>query len=149
MTGDDLRAIVTYLRGIPALPDGSPETPSELVAVTSDALGEKLFAQACAGCHLPDGTGRQSPWAALAGSHATTDPEGTNLIQALTQGSEIRTKEGVMFMHPFTGAYTDGELAAIANYAQRQFGRRRGAITPAMVAKQRQAEPNKPGKPSS
>ena len=42
-----------------------------------------------------------------------------------------------MFMHPFTGAYTDVELAAIANYTISQFGLRHGTITPDQVRKQR------------
>lgn len=146
---EDVKAIVSYLRGVPALPDGPSAPTPEPVAASSEPLGSRLFAQACAGCHLLNGGGRQSPWAALAGSHTAADPTGTNLIQVLTQGSEIGTKQGLMFMHPFTGAYTDGELAAIANYTQSQFGLRTGTITPEMIAKQRGTEPDKPAKPSS
>ena len=53
-----------------------------------------LFNQACAGCHLPDGAGRQSPWAALAGAQSTGDPAGTNLIQVLAHGTQIETAQG-------------------------------------------------------
>lgn len=138
LTSDDIRAMVVYLRGIPEQPDGPPAArigaPAEAAV---DTLGQRLFVQACAGCHLPNGEGRQSPWAALRGSHTAADPAGTNLVQALTHGSHIGTSEGVMFMQPFTGAYTDEELAALANYASRQFGFREGAITPARIAKER------------
>ena len=106
-------------------------------AAPVDPLGQRLFAQACAGCHLPDGSGRQSAWAALAGSHSTADPDATNLVQVLTKGSEIHTSQGLMFMHPFTGAYTDEELAALGNYVQGQYGGRHGTITPQQIAKQR------------
>ena len=148
---EDIKAIVTYLRGVPAQSD-APSAPAGGVAAAGDALGQRLFVQACAGCHLPDGNGRQSAWAALAGAHTTRDPAATNLVQVLARGSEIQTAQGQMFMHPFTGAYSDAELAAIANYTQRQFGGISGSVTPEQIAKARSSSPPQPPqspKPSS
>ena len=127
---EDLRAMVTYLRGIPAQADGPPAVQAGSPLATPDTLGPRLFVQACAGCHLPSGGGRQSPWAALRGSHTAGDPAGANLVQVLTQGTQIETNQGLMFMHAFTGAYTDEELAALGNYTIGQFGFRQGTITP-------------------
>jgi mono/diheme cytochrome c family protein len=59
----DIKAMVVYLRSIPAQSDGALPPPSPPGA--ANALGARIFAEACAGCHLPNGTGRQSPWAAL------------------------------------------------------------------------------------
>lgn len=146
---EDIKALVTYLRGVPAQSDGAPPAPTEAASSPSDALGQRLFVQACAGCHLPSGGGRQSAWAALAGSHSTRDPAATNLVQVLVGGSEIKTAQGLMFMHPFTGAYTDEELAAIAGYTQRQFGGMPGSVTPEQIAKARGAAAPPPAKPSS
>ena len=136
--------MVRYLRAVPARPDGpsASETRSPLPA--AEALGPRLFAQACAGCHLPGGDGRQSPWAALRGSHTATDPAGTNLLQVLTQGTQIQTSQGLMFMHPFTSAYSDDELAALANCTSSQFGSRRSAVTPEQIRKRREPAPSKP-----
>jgi mono/diheme cytochrome c family protein len=135
LTPDDIHAVVTYLRTVPAQPDG----PEAVVAngtpqIDPDGLGARLFAQACEGCHLPNGTGRQSPWAALAGAQSVGDPNGTNIVAILTQGSSVSTSDGTMFMHPFTGGYTDAELAALGNYAISQFGFRQGHITPQQIA---------------
>jgi mono/diheme cytochrome c family protein len=188
---EDIHAVVTYLRGVPAQPDGPPAvqsggtpaaqaagtpatqaagtpaaqaagTPAAQAAGTpeaqaagmplapADPMGPRLFEQACAGCHLPDGSGRQSPWAALRGSHSAGDPAATNLVQVLTGGTQIETSQGVMFMHPFTGGYTDEELASVANYVQSQFGFRKGAVAPEQIRKQRHGpEPVKSDKPSS
>ena len=146
---DDIAAIVTYLRGVPAQSDGPPLPASGAPAEPVDPLGQRLFAQACAGCHLQSGAGRQSPWAALGGSHSTADAEAINLIQVLTKGSEIHTSQGLMFMHAFTGAYTDEELAALGNYVQGQFGARHGTITPQLIAKHRQTPATERKKPSS
>lgn len=145
---EDIKAIVTYLRGVPAQSDGaaSPPPPD---ADPVEPLGQRLFVQACAGCHLPGGGGRQSAWAALAGAHTTRDPVATNLVQVLAKGSEIQTAQGQMFMHSFTGAYSDAELAAIANYTQRQFGGISGSVTPEQIAKARSSSTPQPAKPSS
>jgi mono/diheme cytochrome c family protein len=142
---EDIHAMVTYLRGVPAQPDGPPAVQAGSPLAPADALGPRLFVQACAGCHLPDGDGRQSPWAALRGSHTAGDPAGTNLLQVLTQGSQIETSQGLMFMHSFTGGYTDVELAALGNYTSSQFGFRPGKITPDQIRKLRGTEPDKPG----
>ena len=130
LTREDIRAMVVYLRDVPPQADGPPVGQPGSPAVKLDPLGVRLFAQACAGCHLPDGGGRQVPWAALEGSHTVSDPDGTNLVQVLKQGTRLTTAEGEVFMHPFTGAYTDRELAALSNYVVGQFGFREGRIAP-------------------
>ncbi|WP_271169902.1 c-type cytochrome [Hansschlegelia plantiphila] len=146
---EDIKAIVTYLRGVPGQPDGPPAAVAGASPGPADPLGERLFAQACAGCHLPNGAGRQSPWAALGGAHTAADPAGTNLVKVLTEGTQLNTRQGLMFMHPFTGAYNDRELAALGNYVRSQFGYQPGAITPEQIAKQREEASPKPSKPST
>jgi mono/diheme cytochrome c family protein len=146
---EDIHAMVTYLRGVPAQTDGPQATQAGSPPRAPDPLGGRLFVQACAGCHLPNGEGRQSPWAALRGSHTAGDPAGTNLVQVLTQGTQIGTSQGLMFMHAFTGAYTDVELAALANSTIGQFGFRQGGVTPEQIRKQRGPAPDKPDKPAS
>ncbi len=141
----DITAMVHYLRSVPARSDG-PAMAGDASPAPTDALGRQLFAQACAGCHLPDGRGRQSPWAALAGSHSTADPAATNLLEILANGSNIRTGQGPMFMHGFTAAYSDDELAAVANYTMQQFGHHPGHVTPEQI---RHARGDVPAPPRS
>jgi mono/diheme cytochrome c family protein len=133
----DIHAMAVYLRGIPAHEAGPAVASTGTSAAPTDPLGARLFAQACAGCHLPSGDGRQSAWAALGGAHSAADPAATNLLQVLVHGSDIQTSQGRMFMHGFTRAYTDPEVAAIANYVAGQFGGHAGNVTPAEVAKAR------------
>jgi mono/diheme cytochrome c family protein len=146
---DDIAAMVTYLRGVPALAEGPPVVAEGAPLAPTGTLGPRLFAQACAGCHLPSGDGRQSPWAALRGSHSAADPAATNLVQVLTHGTQIETAQGLMFMHAFTGGYTDEELAALGNYTASQFGGRPGTITPEQIHKQRGPEVPGAEKPGS
>jgi mono/diheme cytochrome c family protein len=129
LTPDDIKAMVAYLRDRPAQPGGPPAVPGNVTAAIPDPMGEHLFSQACAGCHLPDGKGRQSPWAALGGSHSTGDVNGANLVQILAHGSQMETNQGLVFMHSFTGGYTDAELASIANYTIGQMSGRQGQVT--------------------
>jgi mono/diheme cytochrome c family protein len=147
LTQDDIRAMVAYLRSVTPRPDGPPAVQADASMPAADALGARLFMQACQGCHLPNGDGRQSPWAALRGSHTAGDPAGTNLVQVLTHGTQLRTGQGVMFMHPFTGAYTDEELAALADYTTEQFGFRHSRVTPEQIRKQRELTAEAAGKP--
>lgn len=149
MTQSDIHDIVLYLRQVPAITSGPPEVAqtAQPIAPTDD-LGPRIFAQACAGCHLPNGEGRQWAWAALAGSHSAGDPSGNNIVQILSQGSHMETAQGLMFMHPFTGDYTDDELAAVANYTISQFSGRAGHVTAAQIRAQREGRAN-PDKPTS
>jgi mono/diheme cytochrome c family protein len=129
LTAEDLQAMVTYLRDLPAQGIGY-KVPAAAPLTSIDTRGRLLFVQACTGCHLLDGEGRQSAWAALRGDHSASESSGTNVVQVLIQGSQIETGHGPMFMHSFIGGYSDDELAAIGNFVIGQFGLRQGAITP-------------------
>ena len=134
LTQDDIHAMVTYLRTVPAKPLGPDAVQAASPsgdAAQQDALGAHIFTNACAGCHLPDGAGRQSPWAALAGDHSVGDPAGTNTLQILMHGSELETPTGQVFMHSFAGSYTDEELAAVSRYVTQQFSGRASDVTDA------------------
>jgi mono/diheme cytochrome c family protein len=130
LTPQDIHAMVTYLRSVPAQSDGTAAVTASTKPAAANPLGEHVFTLACAGCHLPDGQGRQSPWAALAGDQSAGDPSGTNALAILTQGSELQTGTGQVFMHSFVGGYTDEEMAAVTNYVISQFGGRDGHVTP-------------------
>ena len=147
LTPDDIHAMVAYLKSIPAQPDGPPAVAPKAAPPAPNLAGAHLFVQACTGCHLPDGAGRQSPWAALAGAHSTGDVTGTNMVQILAHGSQMQTAEGQVFMHSFTGGYTDVELAAIANYAIGQFGGRQGRVMPQQIKAARGADDHKETEP--
>lgn len=100
-------------------------------------LGRRIFEGACAGCRTWNGNGRETDYAALAGSQAVNDPEGVNLARALLMGADLKTSHGAGYMPSFRRVYTDTELAAVANYVHwafrrqsRRGHRRRRARTP-------------------
>ncbi len=130
LTQDDIHAIIAYLRTVPAQASGPEAVPASTGNAADEALGAHIFTIACAGCHLQNGQGRQSPWAALSGSHSAGDPQATNIREVLMHGSELQTPSGLVFMHSFAGSYTDEELAAVSRYVTQHFSGRGSDVTP-------------------
>jgi mono/diheme cytochrome c family protein len=136
----DIRALVTYLRSIPAVASSEPATiappapasPKEGGAV-ADALGRKVFAQACVSCHSWTGVSALSPFATISGSRAVNDPTATNVAQIVISGTR-RLTPGAMSMPAFGSTYTDTEIAAVANYVTGRFGGAASKLTAKDVA---------------
>ena len=128
MDPTDIRALVTYLKSIPAIASSEPATiaapapasPKEGGAVV-DTLGGKVFAQACVSCHSWTGVSALSPFATISGSRAVNDPNATNIAQIVISGTR-RFTPGAMSMPAFGSTYTDTEIAAVANYVTGRFG---------------------------
>jgi mono/diheme cytochrome c family protein len=139
----DIRALVTYLRSIPAVASSEPTTiappapasPKEGGAVT-DALGRKVFAQACVSCHNWTGVSALSPFATISGSRAVNDPTATNVAQIVISGTR-RFTPGAMSMPAFGSTYTDTEIAAVANYVTGRFGSVASKLTAKDIAELR------------
>jgi mono/diheme cytochrome c family protein len=151
LNSDDVAALVVYLRSVPAregkgsiavdaapapalassnMAPGNPSWPEH-------AQGLKLFESACASCHQWNGKGQQTPYASLVGTRGVNDATGTNVTQAILQGVNLRVADNDVYMPAFGAAYTDTEVAALANYVIAQFGGKDGSVTPADVAKRR------------
>ena len=136
----DIRALVTYLRSIPAVVSSesatiappAPASPKEGGAV-ADALGRRVFAQACVSCHDWTGLSALSPFATISGSRAVNDPSATNVAQIVISGTR-RLPPDAMSMPAFGSTYTDTEIAAVANYVTGRFGSAASKLTAKDVA---------------
>jgi mono/diheme cytochrome c family protein len=150
LTPEDTGALVAYLRRVKPQPDAADlvvdPAPSAMTVATAwspggqdgaGGLGGRIFEGACASCHTWNGQGRQTPYAALAGSQTVNDPSGANLVEVLIEGANIQTGHGTGFMPSFAKAYSDEELAAVANYVIGHFGGKVGRVTAADVAARR------------
>ncbi|MDM0121717.1 c-type cytochrome [Variovorax arabinosiphilus] len=151
LKAEDVAALVTYLRSVPARQGKSPidiDTKAPWAVTASAAapagntaegheMGLKLFAAACASCHQWNGKGQQTPYAGLLGTRGVNDPEGANVTQMILQGVNMHVGKNHVYMPAFGKAYTDTEVAALANYVMAQFGNKAGRVTPEMVAEQR------------
>lgn len=144
MAPEDIRAMVTYLRTVPATP--SPDLPATLAPPapashkdggTADARGKMVFQGACVSCHGWTGESAISPTATLTGAWAVNDPGATNVAQIVISGTKRQTPKGALSMPAFGNAYTDDEIAAVANYVTARFGSKGSRLTAEDVAELR------------
>lgn len=138
----DIRALVTYVRSVP--PIASPDLPAKLAPpapaspkegnVTAEAVGKRVFEGACVHCHDWTGVSQLSPFATIAGTRGVNDRSATNVVQIVISGTTRHTPEGVISMPAFGGAYSDTEIAAVANYVTARFGTEPSKLTEKDVA---------------
>ncbi len=130
MAASDIRALVAYLRTVPRIASSdlpaklappAPDSPKE-GAATAEAVGKHVFEGACASCHDWTGVSQLSSFATLAGTRGVNDRTATNVVQIVISGTTRHTPDGVISMPAFGGAYSDTEIAAVANYVTSRFG---------------------------
>lgn len=141
---DDIRAIVAYLRSVPAIENASAiaaNPPAATEASPRPDLGAQVFAGNCANCHDWDGKGVQSPYAGLLGSRTVNDPDATNLVAILLAGSNAPLPAEHAFMPSFARGHTDDELAAVVNFVNHYFGNGTAHVTAADIDKARKSLP--------
>ena len=136
MAPEDVRAVVTYLRSIPAV--ASSDLPATLAPpadsshkvgpVTVDSRGKEVFEGACASCHDWSGVSPISAFATLTGARAVNDPSATNVAQIVISGTRRITPPDVLSMPAFGAIYSDAEIAAVANYVTARFGAKGSSI---------------------
>jgi mono/diheme cytochrome c family protein len=141
---EDIRAVVAYLRSVPATT--SPDLPATLAPPASashrdggtpDPRGKMVFEGACVSCHGWSGESPVSPLATLTGAWAVNDPGATNVAQIVIAGTKRHTPEGAISMPAFGDVYSDAEIAAVANYVTSRFGSKGSQFTAQDVAELR------------
>jgi mono/diheme cytochrome c family protein len=145
MAPEDIRAVVAYLRSVP--PTASTDLPATLAPPaptshrdgggTPDPRGKMVFQGACVSCHGWSGESAISPFATLTGAWAVNDPGATNVAQIVISGTKRHTPEGAVSMPAFGNAYSDSEIAAVANYVTARFGSQGSKLTAQDVAELR------------
>jgi mono/diheme cytochrome c family protein len=136
MAPEDVRAVVTYLRSVPAVASSDlpatlapPADPSHKVGpMTIDSRGKEVFEGACAGCHSWSGESPISAFATLTGARAVNDPSATNVAQVVISGTRRFAPPGIVSMPAFGSTYSDAEIAAVANYVTARFGAKGSSI---------------------
>ena len=61
-------------------------------------------------------------YATLTGARAVNDPSATNVAQIVISGMRRTSADGTVTMPSFGAAYSDAEIAAVANYVTERFG---------------------------
>jgi mono/diheme cytochrome c family protein len=137
MAPEDIRALVAFVRSVP--PIASPDLPSTLAppalaspkdgAVAGNALGKKIFAEACASCHSWTGVSALTPFATIVGARAVNDPAATNVAQIVISGTRRTEPQGALSMPAFGSIFSDTEIAAVVNYVTARFGSAKSSVT--------------------
>ncbi len=138
LTPADIRALAVYLRSVPPIsapdlppPNESPasQEPKQIRAASTDTLGMHVFEGVCASCHSWTGVSLLAPVATLTGARAVNDPTAMNVAQVVLHGSQWHAADRALLMPAFGAAYSDREIAAVANYVTARFGAQPSAIT--------------------
>ena len=138
---EDIRAIVAYLRSVPAI--ASTDLPATLAPPapashknggTPDPRGKMVFEGACVSCHGWTGESSISPFATLTGAWAVNDPGATNVAQIVISGTRRHTPEDAVSMPAFGNAYSDAEIAAVTNYVTARFGGKGSSLSAQDIA---------------
>ncbi len=132
LTAEDRKALIAYL--INGRPASGSSLSSEVATVApaippSGGLGAALFAGTCSGCHSVDPKATLGGYADFEGARTVRDPQGTNLLKLLSDGSSHGV-DGTMGMPGFGREYSDTERAALANYVLLRWGHLRPSLTP-------------------
>ena len=142
----DIAAMVTYLRSVasvatPDLPtpktDPAPPSPAEGLAANVDPRGKSVYEGACAGCHGWTGISPVISFATLTGTRGVNDPTANNVAQVIIGGAQRHAASAAANMPAFGAAYSDAEIASVANYVTARFGAQGSGLTAEQVAKLR------------
>ena len=142
----DIDAIVSYLRTVPAVTTSDLSEPRTSLAsasyaegpdAASNAPGRAVYEGACAGCHGWTGVSPVIPFATLTGTRAVNDPTAINVAQVIIGGADRHAAQAAANMPSFGGAYSDAEIASVANYVTARFGTQGSQLTAAKVAAMR------------
>jgi mono/diheme cytochrome c family protein len=142
LTRSDLEAIATYVRSVkPIFSEALPKpagaaADSPKIASLDNERGKRVFEGNCESCHAWTGAGAIVQAAQLTGDRAINDATATNVIQVILNGSGS-ADGGRPYMPSFADAYSDAEIAAVANYVTARFGSKPSQATPAEVTRLR------------
>ncbi len=143
LTSADISAIAAYVATVPAVKGEAlppvkrqPAPPDHDIGVAAmvDPRGKQVYEGACASCHSWSGLSPILGYADLVGARAVNDPTATNVVQIVLAGSSRDSAHGSLSMPDFGRAYSDTEVAAVANYVTARFGSAPSRVTAANVA---------------
>jgi mono/diheme cytochrome c family protein len=146
LSQSDISAMAAYVRSVPSvatsdLPESkaiaAPPSHAEGMAASEDPLGKSVYEGACTACHGWTGISPVIPTATLTGARSVNDPTATNVAQVVIGGVRRHAGRDTASMPAFGDAYSDAEIASVANYVTARFGAQGSRLTSGQVAKLR------------
>lgn len=135
LSSDDIHAMATYLKSLPARDGNSGTVPADAVR-----SGAGIYKDRCDECHGSSGRGGMFNGPPLEGSAVVQDADPATLINIVLYGPA--QPKGVSFgawetMKPYRDVLSDSEVAAVANYIRGSWDNRAPPVSAADVARQR------------
>jgi mono/diheme cytochrome c family protein len=127
MSDDDLNAIATYLKDIPAeaQEEHYRDNGKNFDDTTAYPRGEQLYADNCTGCHMENGAGIAQVFPALKGSSAVQARQAETVTHLILAGAKMPATKGkptAFAMPAFNWKLDDAEIADLANYIRNAWG---------------------------
>lgn len=155
---DDLQAIATYLKTIPAVHDPADSRPAHEWGKAPDAqdqvrgtpwpantdqlTGPQLYDAHCATCHQARGQGSfEGGLPALFGNAATGRLQTNNLVLTILTGIHLRSQNSGTIMPGFANIMSDQQITTLSNYLLTTFGNPQARVTLEQVSKLRNGQP--------
>ncbi|WDS34962.1 cytochrome c [Pseudoxanthomonas sp.] len=104
--------------------------------------GARLYADACASCHQPNGGGTGDHYyPSLSHNSAVGAARPNNLVMAILHGVDRTGADGPTYMPAFARDMTDAQVAAVASYVSQRFGNPATKVDAKQVAELRAGGP--------
>ena len=136
---DDLRAVATYLKELPAARADDADVPP-LPDGAAMARGEALFVDQCSGCHMADGHGMAGAFPPLAGNPSLQGRDADNAIRVVLEGARMvatAAKPTALAMPAFDWKLDDAEIADVVDYVRNAWGNHGAPVDADAVARMR------------
>ena len=143
-TDEDLTAIASYLKSLPA---GKDDLPMPAVAITPVKAPDTLYSsrgglgytQFCADCHRPDGGGVKGMFPPLNGNPGIVAANPTTLLHITLTGWKTpqTAAHPRVYTMPGFARLQDDEIAEILSFVRSSWGNAAPAIKPAQVTSMR------------
>lgn len=145
MSDDDLNAIATYLRSVPAVSQEGPSRftqgqakPQDMAVrgvpldkLTKDQQVQSLYMGNCAACHGADGGGSPDGYyPSLYHNSVVGSNKPNNLIQVILTGVHRKTQSTDVMMPAFGRQLSDQNVADIVNFVTKNYGQKEAKVTP-------------------
>ncbi|HEX5397929.1 MAG TPA: c-type cytochrome [Verrucomicrobiae bacterium] len=108
--------------------------------IAAGTPGAKVYAQICAACHMPNGSGVSGMQPPLVGSSVIAG-DSDQLINVILKGpAKVLPADRLKYqnvMPPFSTVYNDADIASLINYLRANFAPTAPKVTPEEVAAQR------------
>lgn len=111
---DEIRSVIAYIRQLGANVQAVPDTKAQIWATGDVAMGERLFASNCSGCHGRAGAGGDGP--ALANKNFLAATADTYIVGIITNGRRGTVMQGFANPSPIRRSLTPAEIEAIVVY---------------------------------